>query len=245
MNQLNAAVDDMTEYDMTDAAAPVDDINKVQESRIQTKPFDKQEVELEEKKGYEFVKRAFDICASVLALIVLSPVFIIVSIVIFLTDFGNPFFVQDRVGKDGKVFKIYKFRSMHKNAEQMRDSLLEHNEADGPIFKITNDPRVTKVGAFIRKTSIDELPQLINILKGEMSVVGPRPFIPREQAELSDLRLLVKPGLSCYWQIGGKNSLTMDEQLELDFKYIRERSVKVDCRIILKTFSVIFKNDNC
>lgn len=244
MDQFNAALDDMTGYDVADVSDEVDEINRIHESPIY-KPAEEFDVSVKEKKGYELVKRVFDICASVLALIVLSPVFIIVSLLIFITDPGNPFFVQERVGKNGKVFKIYKFRSMYKNAEAMRDSLLEHNEADGPIFKIANDPRVTKIGSFIRKTSIDELPQLINILKGEMSVVGPRPFIPREQAELSDLRLLVKPGLSCYWQIGGKNSLTMDEQLELDFKYIRERSVAVDCRIIFKTFSVIFKNDNC
>lgn len=244
MSLSNTSVDDMTEFETASVAVESDNINKVYESPIHTLA-NEYDVGLKEKKVYDFVKRAFDICASVLALIVLSPVFIIVSLLIFVTDLGNPFFVQDRVGKNGKVFRIYKFRSMYKNAEAMRDSLLEHNEADGPTFKITNDPRVTKVGAFIRKTSIDELPQLINILKGEMSVVGPRPFIPKEQAELSDLRLLVKPGLSCYWQIGGKNSLTMDEQLELDFKYIRERSVAVDCKIIFKTLSVIFKNDNC
>lgn len=231
MNQANVAVDEFEE------------ISQVEEIRVSSAV--EYDIDFKEKKGYEFVKRAFDIVASLLALIVLSPVFIVVAGAIFFTDFGNPFFVQERIGKNGKVFKIYKFRSMYKNAEKMRDSLLEHNQADGPTFKITNDPRVTKVGSFIRKTSIDELPQLINILKGEMSVIGPRPFIPKEQAELSDLRLLVKPGLSCYWQIGGKNSLTTEEQIALDIKYIEERSCLVDLKIIFKTFAVIFKNDNC
>ena len=231
MNQANVAVDEFEE------------ISQVEKNRVSSAV--EYDIDFKEKKGYEFVKRAFDIVASLLALIVLSPVFIVVAGAIFFTDFGNPFFVQERIGKNGKVFKIYKFRSMYKNAEKMRDSLFEHNEADGPTFKITNDPRVTKVGSFIRKTSIDELPQLINILKGEMSVIGPRPFIPKEQAELSDLRLLVKPGLSCYWQIGGKNSLTTEEQIALDIKYIEERSCLVDLKIIFKTFAVIFKNDNC
>lgn len=201
-------------------------------------------VEYKEKRGYSFVKRAFDVAASLAALIILSPLLLIVMLLIFVTDPGNPFFVQQRSGKNGKMFNIYKFRSMQKDAEKKKKDLLIHNEADGPTFKIEQDPRVTKIGAFIRKTSIDELPQLINILKGEMSVIGPRPFIPSEQEKLPDERLLVKPGLSCYWQIGGKNSLSVEEQLELDFKYIEERSVLTDLKIILKTVAVVFKNDN-
>lgn len=202
-------------------------------------------VEYDDKRVYGFVKRAFDITASLFALIVLSPLFLIVMLLIFVTDPGNPFFVQQRVGKDGKIFNIYKFRSMHKDAEKRKKDLLIHNEADGPTFKIENDPRVTKIGSFIRKTSIDELPQLVNILKGEMSVIGPRPFVPSEQEKLPDQRLLVKPGLSCYWQIGGKNSLTVEEQLELDFKYIEDRSVATDLKIIFKTFAIVLRNDNC
>lgn len=202
-------------------------------------------VEYDDKKVYGFVKRAFDITASLFALIVLSPLFLIVMLLIFVTDPGNPFFVQQRVGKDGKIFNIYKFRSMHKDAEKRKKDLLIHNEADGPTFKIENDPRITKIGSFIRKTSIDELPQLVNILKGEMSVIGPRPFVPSEQEKLPDQRLLVKPGLSCYWQIGGKNSLTVEEQLELDFKYIEDRSVATDLKIIFKTFAIVLRNDNC
>lgn len=231
MNQTDVAVEELEQT--------------IEVDEYQAAPTVEYEVDFKEKKGYEFVKRAFDIVASLCALILLSPVFIIVIPAIFLTDFGNPFFVQERIGKNGKVFKMYKFRSMYKNAEQMRDSLLEQNEADGPTFKIANDPRITKIGSFIRKTSIDELPQLLNILKGEMSVIGPRPFIPKEQAELSDLRLLVKPGLSCYWQIGGKNNLTMEEQIALDLKYIEDRSLAVDIKIIFKTIAVVLKNDNC
>lgn len=215
------------------------------DTQAKNSDFVKEKVKFKEKKGYETVKRVFDVVASLLALIAFSWVFLIAIIAVIVTDPGNPFFVQDRVGKNGKVFKMYKFRSMYKNAEEKRDELLEQNEVDGPIFKIEDDPRITKVGKILRKTSIDELPQLINILKGEMSVIGPRPFIPLEQAELPDERLLVKPGLSCYWQIGGKHKLTMDEQIALDYKYIEERSIAVDLKIIFKTFAVIFKNDNC
>lgn len=187
---------------------------------VTERTWDGREVEYKEKRVYSFIKRAFDITASLLALILLSPLFLIVMLLIFVTDPGNPFFVQQRAGKDCKMFNIYKFRSMHKDAEKRKKDLLIHNEADGPTFKIENDPRITKIGSFIRKTSIDELPQLINILKGEMSVIGPRPFIPSEQEKLPSQRLLVKPGLSCYWQIGGKNSLPVEEQLELDISNI-------------------------
>lgn len=211
---------------------------------VTERTWDGREVEYKEKRVYSFIKRAFDITASLLALILLSPLFLIVMLLIFVTDPGNPFFVQQRAGKDCKMFNIYKFRSMHKDAEKRKKDLLIHNEADGPTFKIENDPRITKIGSFIRKTSIDELPQLINILKGEMSVIGPRPFIPSEQEKLPSQRILVKPGLSCYWQIGGKNSLPVEEQLELDFKYIEDRSVLTDLKIIFKTVAIVFKNDN-
>lgn len=212
----------------------------VQEPKVHTW----RKVKYKEKPVYDTVKRVFDVIASVFALLLLSPLLIVITVIIFVTDPGNPFFVQQRVGMNGKIFNMYKFRSMHKNAEEIKSQLLDQNEVDGPLFKITNDPRVTKIGAFIRKTSIDELPQLVNILKGEMSIIGPRPFIPSEQADLSDQRLMVKPGLSCYWQIGGKNSISLDEQMELDFKYIEERSVLTDLKIIFKTIKSVFKNDN-
>ena len=201
-------------------------------------------IKYKEKTAYDIIKRVFDIVASLFALILLSPLLLVISIIVFVSDWGNPLFVQDRVGKNGKKFRMYKFRSMYKNAEQVKDELMSQNEADGPLFKITNDPRVTKIGSFIRKTSIDELPQIINILKGEMSVIGPRPFIPSEQAQLPDERLLVKPGLSCYWQIGGKNSLSVEEQMELDFKYIEDRSFLTDLKIVFRTIGAVFKSDN-
>ncbi|MGN1114828.1 MAG: sugar transferase [Oscillospiraceae bacterium] len=205
---------------------------------------DEYDISLQKKPIYEAVKRVFDIVASALALIILSPVFLITIIAIVIDDPGNPFFSQERVGKNGKKFKIYKFRSMRTDAEEHKKDYLDCNESNGPLFKIAKDPRVTRVGRFIRKTSIDELPQLINILKNDMSVIGPRPFIPSEQQLLPDFRLLVKPGLSCYWQIGGKNSLTEEEQLELDKKYINERSVSVDIKIILITLAEVLHLKN-
>ena len=199
------------------------------------------------KPVYDFFKRAFDIIASLCALIILSPVFLITAVAIMIDDFGNPFFVQARTGYKGKDFKMFKFRSMYKNSEKKRDDLLSQNEADGPIFKITDDPRVTKVGKFIRKTSIDELPQLLNILIGQMSVIGPRPLPTYEQAacnEYQNQRLLVKPGLSCYTALDKKSEENFDNWIELDMKYIRERSFATDVKIIFQTVLVVFKKGN-
>lgn len=179
---------------------------------------------LSEKSIYDVLKRVGDIFCSALALVILSPLFLITMLVIVIDDFGTPFYKQTRIGKDDKSFTIYKFRSMRLDADEHRTELLEQNNSNGITFKMEHDPRITRVGKFIRKTSIDELPQLINILKGDMSVVGPRPFIPNEQALLPNDRLLVKPGLSCYWQIFGKNNLSVEEQIELDLKYVKERS---------------------
>ncbi len=200
-----------------------------------------------EKPAYDFFKRAFDIVCSLLALIILSPVLLIVSLIIVIDDFGNPIFIQERVGKNSKVFKMYKFRSMRLNAESERNSLLEKNEADGPLFKITEDPRITKVGKFIRKTSIDELPQLLNILKGEMSIIGPRPFVTYEQNacnEYQSQRLLVKPGLSCFAALDRTSHDNFDKWIELDMKYINERSFATDIKIIFKTVGVVFGSNN-
>lgn len=199
---------------------------------------------LSEKSIYDVLKRVSDVFCSALALVVLSPLLLITMLVIVIDDFGTPFYKQTRIGKDDKSFTIYKFRSMRLDADEHRTELLEQNNSNGVTFKMEHDPRITRVGKFIRKTSIDELPQLINILKGDMSVVGPRPFIPNEQALLPKDRLLVKPGLSCYWQICGKNNLSVEEQIELDLKYVKERSFFVDLKIILKTFVVIFKKEN-
>lgn len=203
--------------------------------------------EFEEKPIYEVCKRVFDVVCSLIALVVLSPLFLIVSVAIIIDDFGNPFFVQERTGKNGKIFRMYKFRSMKINAEKERNSLLSQNEADGPIFKIADDPRVTKVGKFIRKTSIDELPQLVNILKGEMSIIGPRPLPTYEQDacnEYQKQRLLVKPGLSCYTALDKKCEDNFDYWIELDMKYIRERSFFTDIKIIIRTIGVVFGHKN-
>lgn len=202
-------------------------------------------VVLQDKPVYDRVKRIGDVVGSAMLLIILSPVMLATTAVIIADDFGNPFYTQTRIGKDGKPFKIYKFRSMYLDAEKKREELLKQNESKGATFKIKDDPRITKVGAFLRKTSIDELPQLLNILKGDMSIIGPRPFIPSEQELLPPDRLLVKPGLSCYWQIGGKNELSEAEQIALDRKYIHERSVMTDIKIICKTIVHVLTGKNC
>lgn len=194
---------------------------------------------------YRFFKRCFDIVFSALALILLFLPLLIIALVIVIDSPGaSPIFVQKRVGHKGKEFNFYKFRSMIPNAESMLDSLLDKNEMEGPVFKIKEDPRITKVGRFIRSSSIDELPQLINILKGDMSFVGPRPALPREVEQYDDKakkRLDVKQGLTCLWQIQhSRNSLTFDEWLDLDLKYIKERGFLYDLKIIFKTVGAVF-----
>lgn len=194
---------------------------------------------------YYPAKRAFDLAASIAALIILSPLMLLLAVAIFLDDpHGSPIFVQERVGKNGRVFKFYKFRSMIVNAEALLDELQDKNEKDGPVFKIKDDPRITRIGRFIRKTSLDELPQLFNILKGDMSIVGPRPGLPNE-VEKYDVyqrqRLRVTPGLTCYWQVSdNRDDISFDEWVDLDIKYIKEQSMKVDLKLILRTFKAVF-----
>lgn len=202
------------------------------------------DISFRKKPVYDFFKRIFDIVASFAALIVLSPVFLITAVVIMFDDFGNPFFIQERIGYNGEKFKMIKFRTMYKDAEERKKDLLAHNEADGVHFKMKDDPRILPHARFIRKTSIDELPQLINIFFGKMTIIGPRPFVVNEQEQLPDDRLLVKPGLSCYWQLADRDSMPINEQLELDYKYIRERSFRTDFKIILKTIALIFNMGN-
>ena len=203
-----------------------------------------QPINIRENKLYLFFKRVIDIVGSLCGLIILSPLFLIVAILIKLEDpKGKIFFSQKRNGLHGKTFNMYKFRSMVHNAEELLEQLQEQNEQTGPVFKIKDDPRITKIGKFIRKTSIDELPQLINILKGDMSIVGPRPPIPREVEQYTQYqmqRLLVKPGLTCYWQVGGRNEIGFDEWVELDIKYIEERNLWIDIKLIFKTVFVLF-----
>lgn len=204
------------------------------------------EAYLIQKRKYFIVKRVFDIMLSILALIILWPIFLATIIAIKLDSKGKIFFLQQRTGKNGKVFTIYKFRSMHEGEESKKADLSDLNEMDGPVFKISKDPRITKVGRFIRKYSIDELPQLLNILRGDMSIVGPRPLVISETAnfnEYENIRHLIKPGLSCYWQIGGRNTLSFEEWMYLDLKYITEMCLKIDLIIILKTFKVVIMKE--
>ena len=205
---------------------------------------------IQPKEGpiYLFFKRAMDIIGSLCGIILLSPLLIIVALAIKIEDpRGSIFFSQQRCGKDNKLFPMYKFRSMVSNAEELLEELMEHNEMDGPVFKIKEDPRITRVGKFIRKTSIDELPQLFNILRGDMSIVGPRPAIPHEVAEYSHYhkqRLLVKPGLTCIWQVSGRNSIGFDEWMEMDLEYIEKRNLWMDIKLIFKTVGVLFGDEN-
>jgi len=203
--------------------------------------------QMERREVYEFLKRAVDIICSLIGLIVLMPILVIVAILIRIESKGSIFFAQDRVGKDGIVFKMYKFRSMVINAEELKEKLANENERTGPMFKIKNDPRITKVGRIIRKTSIDELPQLINILKGEMSIVGPRPSLVNEVNEFEEWmleRLSIKPGLTCYWQVGGRNDIEFNQWMKLDIKYVEERSILIDAKLILKTLFVLIGDNN-
>lgn len=204
---------------------------------------DREEVLLAGRR-YWLIRRIQDIFFSLLALLVLWPFMLILALIIYIDSPGaSPIFSQTRVGRDGKEFSFYKFRSMRPDAEACLEELLEYNEMEGPTFKMKEDPRITRVGKFIRRASIDELPQLVNILKGDMSIVGPRPGLPREVEQYDDYarqRLLVQPGLTCYWQIQrDRNSLTFDEWVDLDVKYIRERSFRTDWKIIIKTFAAV------
>lgn len=196
---------------------------------------------------YEITKRTIDIILSLVGVIGLTPVIIIIALLIRLESKGPVVFSQKRIGLNGKEFNMYKLRSMVVNAEELKRKLYTKNEMSGPMFKIKNDPRITKVGKFIRKTSIDELPQLINILKGEMSLVGPRPSLPKEVKKFDKWmmrRLEVKPGLTCIWQVSGRNRIDFEEWMKLDIKYIEERSVILDIKLIFKTLLVLFGDEN-
>lgn len=196
------------------------------------------------KPIYDFLKRICDIFFSFLGIILLIVPFGLISLVIVIDSPGaSPIFWQERVGKNGKRFKFYKFRSMVPNAENMLGELLPQNEMTGPVFKIKDDPRITKIGRFMRMTGIDELPQLWNVLRGDMSLVGPRPPLPREVEMYDDYqfqRLGITPGITCLWQVQPKrNSLSFDEWLELDLKYISKRGVLTDLIILFKTIGAV------
>lgn len=205
------------------------------------------QIERKENNLYEVSKRALDVIASFLGLVILSPILLIVAILIKLESKGPAIFSQSRIGLNGKEFKMYKFRSMVQNAEELKEKLAKQNEMSGPMFKIKNDPRVTKVGKFIRKTSIDELPQLLNILKGDMTLVGPRPSLPREVEKFESWmlkRLEVKPGLTCYWQVSGRNNIDFYEWMKLDLKYVNDMNFWLDIKLIFKTVAVLFGDKN-
>ena len=221
-------------------------MNIVAEKQMNREPqplLDREEV-LRSRKNYWFVRRTQDIILSLAGLLLLWPLMLVVAVVIVIDSPGaGPIFTQVRIGRDGKPFNFYKFRSMYPDAESRLAELLQYNEMDGPAFKIKNDPRITRVGKFIRMTSIDELPQLWNVLKGDMSIVGPRPGLPREVEQYDDFarqRLMVQPGLTCYWQVQPyRNRLSFEEWVDLDIKYIKERSFLTDWKIILRTFGAV------
>ncbi|WP_342044814.1 sugar transferase [Bacillus sp. OTU530] len=215
-------------------------------SQAESQVISKQEVN--SNKSYLLAKRCVDITGALCGIILLLFLFIIIAIIIKIEDPKGPvFFKQKRIGKDGKEFYMYKFRSMVTDAEERLKDLLKYNEISGAMFKMKEDPRITKIGKFIRKTSIDELPQLWNVLRGDMSLVGPRPPLPREVAEYTthDMqRLLVVPGCTGLWQVSGRNDLNFDQMVELDIQYIKKRSFMFDVKIILKTVKVLLGSDN-
>ena len=200
------------------------------------------------KKNFWLKKRTFDLVVSLLDLLFLSPFLLIIYIFIFIDDpHGSPIFRQKRVGRHGKLFTMYKFRTMVCNAEELKKQLETQNEMDGPVFKIKNDPRITRMGHFLRTTSIDEILQLVNVVKGDMSLVGPRPPLPDEVAKYDDyqkLRLVVTPGLTCIWQTASdRNDIPFDEWVEMDIDYIEHRTMLMDLKVLFKTALVVITRE--
>lgn len=208
-----------------------------------TKPYVNQQ-RIKKQLFYPVFKRSFDTIASLLALLLLSPLFLVIAVRIKLEDGGPVIYSQTRLGKNEKPFKMYKFRSMVQNADQIKQQLLDQNEVEGAMFKMKEDPRVTKTGKWIRKYSLDELPQLVNVLLGDMSLVGPRPPLPSEVAEYTDYdkqRLLVTPGCTGLWQATIRNDSNFDEMVYLDIRYINKMNIWIDFYIILKTVWIMIK----
>lgn len=189
------------------------------------------------------IKRLMDVVCSLIAIILLIPFFIIVAVLIVLEDGWPVLYVQQRVGINGRIFNFYKFRSMRRGADRLKEQLMAQNEsADGVIFKMKKDPRITRIGRILRRFSIDEMPQFFNVLSGDLSLVGPRPPLPSEVAQytLADRkRLHIKPGLTCLWQIGGRSEIPFEQQVRLDMEYIHSRSIWQDIRIMLKTIPAV------
>jgi len=191
------------------------------------------------------VKRMLDIAMASTALLILSPILLITAIAIKLTSPGPVLFVQERVGLNKRRFKIFKFRTMISNAEMLMADLEKHNEATGPVFKIKNDPRITTIGKFLRRRSIDELPQLFNVLKGDMSLVGPRPLPVRDYEGFNEdwqrRRFSVKPGITCLWQVNGRSGISFNQWMILDLRYLDEWSIWLDLKILAKTVPAVVK----
>lgn len=197
---------------------------------------------------YLWVKRIQDVILSAMALVVFSPVLLLIALAVVIDDArGGPIFTQIRCGQEGKEFRLYKFRTIYADAERQLEELLPRNEMTGPVFKIKEDPRITRLGRFLRSTGLDELPQLINILKGDMSIVGPRPPLPREVSSYTPYqrqRLAVRPGLTCFWQVHpARNSLDFDTWVEMDLRYIREQSWLLDWKLIFFTIRAVLNRE--
>lgn len=209
-------------------------------TRIQTS--DRSRSRSQVSKLYLFTKRALDITVGAAALLLLMPVILLAMLAIYLEDRGNVLFCQTRVGKDGKLFRFYKLRSMVMNASALKQQLASHNEATGPIFKMRRDPRVTRVGRILRKYSLDELPQLFNVLRGDMSLVGPRPHLPEEVATYTESqrrRLQVQPGLICLREVSGRSELTFERWVEMDLIYIENRSLRLDLSLLCRLLPAV------
>lgn len=193
-------------------------------------------------RSYLLAKRAFDVTFALVALVVTAPLALLTALVIKLTSPGPVIFRQARCGRHGRVFDCLKFRTMVDGAELTKEELRDLNEVDGPVFKIRNDPRLTTVGKWLRRTSIDELPQFLNVLRGDLSVVGPRPPLPEEVARYrprDHRRLAVTPGITCLWQIQGRSNLSFDEWMLLDLEYIERRSFWLDVKIVALTVPAV------
>ena len=224
-----------------------DDVVAVEETIEKTKVQEREiKIVVKGGKAYSFFKRAFDIFCSFLAIVVLFPILLIIGLLVKLTSKGPMLYVSTRIGQNGKKFKFYKYRSMKKDAEKELEKLLDQNETQGITFKMKDDPRITKFGKFIRKTSLDELPQLFNILKGDMSIVGPRPCTDREYelySEKEKKRLLVPQGLTGEWQTRGRSNTTFDEMVDMDLEYITiKRGFWYDIWLILLTVPAVLKS---
>lgn len=200
-------------------------------------------LKVNKSNSYLRLKRCFDVFSSTFGLIVLSPLLLVIAIIIKIDDPSGPvIYSQIRVGKDESEFRMYKFRSMYADADKRLEELLKYNEVDGAMFKMKEDPRITRVGKFIRKYSLDELPQLWNVIVGNMTIIGPRPALPREVEQYTDFdrqRLLVKPGCTGLWQVGARNSVGFDEMVKLDIEYIKNRNAWLDFKIIMKTIKIM------